>query len=193
MNKHIFVIGGGHSLSGFDFSLLDGLETIGCNGSAKTANTKYVCSMDRLWINCNKDVLQEYGDRAHMAIEDKYGLPARVNRYTKEYNKPFTHDKKYLSGKHSGHAAFNLAYHMGGTHIHLLGIDLVSKGHWHGGYGKELQNVGQMKAWARITDQATKYIKGVKVIDWSIDGALSAYEKRNINELSEYLRLQIRR
>lgn len=191
MPYEIFIIGGAPSLKEFDFSLLHGLETIGCNAAAEQSSSKYVCSMDRLWIRTNQDVLEKYSENAHIACCDKTPRPESANVYKKDHSSVLSLKANYLAGKHSGHAAMNLAFLMGADIIHLLGIELNVTGHWHGGYGNSsLQRLNIMRQWAQYTDRAINKIKGrgVNVINWSLTSGLKNAEKRGIDELPNYLR-----
>lgn len=184
----IFILGGGKSLSGFDNRILSNLEVIGCNKSAFVGRTKYLCSIDGTFLIREADKVRSFGKNAHIAPKD-CAMFTQCTCYLKTNQGHMSEREGYITGKHSGHGAMNVAYFMGAKVIHLLGIDLNHAGHWHGGYGYHAQVVSRMKEWARLTDQAAGFFeqKGIRVINWSLGSELQAYEKRDITNLEAYL------
>lgn len=190
MNE-VFIIGGGPSCRHFDFSLLSKKETIGCNNSAKAADTKYLFSMDRTWINYYSQDVLNYADRAHLSIchsvyREKF---PQAHIYTRTRQGLISMDKDYIHGGNSGHGAINLAVQMGFTTIHLLGFDFSELGHWHGGYTFGSQKSQWMMRWAEDIDKCKPILDNmdVEVINWNLNSGLQAYQKKDINLLKEYL------
>lgn len=191
LKTSFFIVGGGPSLNGFDFLLLNGLETIGCNKVAWVVNTKYIHSLDRFFISQERGNIAKLGERAHIACDEKYYIPG-CTHYKRDHNSIFSKKPEYIAGKNTGHGAVNLAAHMGAEVVHLLGIDMNANGHWHDGYPWGFQKHQQMRAWAKFFDDISPKLssRGIRVINWSKDSGVSAYEKRDIAELPEYLHSQ---
>jgi hypothetical protein len=192
MNE-VFVIGGGPSCKNLDFSLLAGKETIGCNDAAIHSNSKYLFSLDRTWINRREETWRSYGDRAHLGLTPIADMGEAVI-YDRIRDAKFSLQDKVITGTNSGHGAFNLAVKWKPDIIHLLGFDFVDLGHWHDGYnwGKQLNR--WMLNWAEAIDQNAQMIKGlgIHVINWNLNSGLQNYEKRDIDDLPDYVRLSER-
>lgn len=188
-----FIIGGGPSCKGFDWSLLSGLETLGCNNSAKAAGTKYLVSSDHTWINRYQDVVLEYGDRAHVAPSVLKPI-GNANIYNRNRTQTICVEPGFIAGCNSGHSAINAAFHLADKTVqntfHLLGFDFNELGHWHGGYnfGKQLSR--WMDNWAEEIDRCKPVLDRhqIDVICWNVKSGLKAYDKKPIETLPEYLK-----
>lgn len=182
-DSEVFIIGGGPSCSGFDFKLLQDYETIGCNDAAYYAGTKYLVSIDRTYINNREEFIKGYGDCAHLSL-NKYEIE-HAHIYEKRRTGIFYDTPGVVAGVNSGHAAINIAYHMGYRRINLLGYDFVDLGHWHDGYNWGRQTKQWMRKWAEDIDKMKPFldIYEIRVINWNLKSGLMAYEKRDINDL----------
>jgi len=131
----VFIIGGGHSLHQFDWPLLHGEHTIGCNDAYKLGER--VCKVclfgDGSWYKHHRDDLSRF---ANPVFTNVTGL-----RKAKDLWLWFV--KRYGTGLHSdgigwngntGAAAINLAILLGAKRIYLLGFDMQridDKSNWH--------------------------------------------------------------
>jgi len=161
MKNRVFVIGGGSSLKGFDFTKLDREDTICVNKSVFYLNNPtYFITIDATFMNkvdvnefkslkCSKFfVLQKYLPY----IEDKNGV-IKDTRFNFIYdlslfdiiikaNREENFGKMwndFASCSNSGASAIQLAILLGYKKIYLLGMDLCVKGentHFHEGYGQ---------------------------------------------------------
>lgn len=153
MPREVFVVGGGPSLTGFNFHALDGKDTIAINQSLfRLPSAKFFCTMDYTWrlhldeskerehkqtflkhsarkifvVGFAKPRLVVHGDRC---IEDadhrlKYDL-SDFNQvaYCNGYGGVGTTWEDFRVGSESGYAGLQLAVLLGYTKIYLLGFD----------------------------------------------------------------------
>jgi len=132
----VFVIGGGPSLSGFDWTLLKGKHTIGCNVAFKLgADVCNVCFFSDLkWFLVFSHELRAFtGD---VVTHCQRVLP-QINEHP--YLKVLRRAADGLQpdalgfGGNSGCGAVNLAFLLGARRVFLLGFDCKHEAqhHWH--------------------------------------------------------------
>jgi len=139
-----FLVGGGSSLRGFDFSLLKGRNVIGCNDAWHLGEEIVsICLFgDTSWWEKNKQDLKSFKGRvvscAPTCLTLKLDWLWQMKRV-----KDGLHDGDTLGWNQStGAAAMNLAMLLGAHRIYLLGYDLSVQGgkfHWHD-YNKKKLN-----------------------------------------------------
>ena len=128
-----FIVGGGASLKGFDFSQLDGKYTITINHSIfYYPNSKAILFIDRKFIKENnfeaEIFLRKYKGIVFSAFRTKYFLESNRsdNVYSFSLNNTAPQEKYYdglYHSRSSGLAAVNLALIMKARRIYLLGFD----------------------------------------------------------------------
>ena len=135
-----FLIGGGSSLERFDFTLLTGLNVIGCNDAFHLGpEIVRVCVFgDAGWWHRNKWHLEKYAGRIVTNAPSLMHL--RIPNVQKMKRiRDGIHNHDTLGWNYStGALAINLAISLGAVKIYLLGYDLTNvgnKSHWHK-YGK---------------------------------------------------------
>ena len=131
-----FIIGGGASLRKFDFNLLKGRNTIGCNDAFRLGEDiiKACIFGDASWFHRTKFDLLKFKNPIFTCAPSL--MPLQM--------KEIIHLHRCRSGLHPGNgvgwnfstgaAAVNLAINMGARRVFLLGIDLMlvgGKSHWH--------------------------------------------------------------
>jgi len=122
-----YVIGGGPSLKDFDWEMLRGKRTIGCNSAYKLGSD--LCEVlffgDVLWFERNKDdVLRNYKGRIFSSLPNivasnhprLWGLPRK---------KLGAGEQEIGWNGNSGFSAVNLAAIFGARKIYLLGFDMA--------------------------------------------------------------------
>jgi len=156
-----FVIGGGPSLSGFDFTDLNGFDTIAVNKAVefipnptyfvttdysyfmkasltldqikqKTRSTYFIANMSHSYMAYKNNQIVD--TRRHFVYEDLYKYTGVIQAYNKI---PFGDTVENFShGDNSGHCGIQLALLMGYKKIYLLGFDLNNEGqsHFHHSY-----------------------------------------------------------
>ena len=152
--RRCFIIGGGPSLKGFDWSLLDGELVIGINRAFEFYDPSILFSIDTRFYNWLYK--GEYGDAAITKFEASQGVKVWADTGNLHYLDAGENDIHVIpkkgtdgltstikdgvcTGKNSGYAAINLAVVLGCTEIYLLGFDMAGgedgKQVWfHGGH-----------------------------------------------------------
>lgn len=162
MKNSVYIVGGGTSLAGFDFSKLKGREVIAVNQSLYSVpQCRYFITMDYTFLNkthidsfksagCSKifvvnlsaDYLKEinglYIDTRNSIFYDLRNFNIIIKSYyTEGLGLDFRH---FHNGMNSAFCAFQLAVILGYEEINLLGFDFLCRGktHYHDGYGQDL-------------------------------------------------------
>jgi hypothetical protein len=161
-NKEIcFVIGGGPSLNGFDFTNLNGFDTIAVNKAVeyvpnptyfittdysyfikaslpiskiknKVSKSYFIANMSHSYMEIQNN--QVVDKRRNFIYEDLWHYDGVITSY-KEVGFGSSVDE-FCHGNNSGHCAIQLALLLGYKKIYLLGFDLNSEGqtHFHQSY-----------------------------------------------------------
>jgi len=132
----VYIIGGGPSLKDFDWNLLSGKKTIGCNDAYQLGYE--VCKVcvfgDIKWYTSHKGSLASYKGiiyGAEPSLINK-AVDSRI-KLLKRYAKGICTDGVGWNGN-TGMVALNLAILLGASRIYLLGFDMKrTKEHsnWH--------------------------------------------------------------
>jgi len=148
--KRCFIVGGGPSLKGFDWSHLDGELSIGINRAIEYYDPTISFSIDSRWHEWTTNGCLGYNAQQRYATfaGNKVQLCADGHKYP-EYVQvvyPYPNPREISTnlqlgichGDNSGTAAINLAICLGATEIYLLGFDCHVKDgpqeHYHDGY-----------------------------------------------------------
>jgi len=190
--QRCFIIGGGPSLRGFDFSRLKGELVIGINRAYEMIDCTIAFSMDSRYHN--------------WIIHDRLSGQAREKFYNFRGYKVWLNSARYpypkdifllncigsagfswslkdglAGGCNSGYAALNLAVCLGANPIYLLGFDMKGEGNkqswWHDGYpGKQPATVYQkFKTYFEKIAPELKQ-RGIRVINLNPESALKCFE-----------------
>jgi hypothetical protein len=149
-NKTAYVIGGGPSLTGFNWKLLNDKFIIGINRAYEVLpNAQVIYFTDDDWYSQHKEMLIK-----HTGIKIKGSLtPNKLGQDTNIYQFHLTgatgidvNPGCLKHGSNSTYAVLNMLYQWGFKNIYLLGIDLKwkivsengnkgnKKTHWHSGH-----------------------------------------------------------
>lgn len=178
--RSCFIIGGGPSLYGFNFSKLDGCLTIGTNRVFEYFDPTILLAIDERfyrWVNEEK-----YGKLALSKFLAYKGIKVGVR-----INKPHiagTYEVKGLGvsgpilpveqgiyhGNNSGYSAVALALALGAETVYLLGVDMRYDGkmtHFHTGHPEYTQERELVKKCVPVFENLSKSEAGkrVKVIN----------------------------
>ena len=219
-NNICFVVGGGPSLNGFDFSLLNGFDTIAVNKSVEyIPNPTYFVTTDYSYFikaslpieKINQKVNKSYfiANMSHSYMEYKNGYVVDTRRNFKyedlyhydgiieSYNKiGFSSSLVDFShGENSGHCGIQLALLLGYKKIYLLGFDLNKDGltHFHQSY----RQVDQDSFKKRVDNYAdilltslAKYEGSQEIINLSPDSILSKSNHIKTESFNDVLKEQ---
>ena len=201
--KPCVIVGGGPSLSGFDWQLLRGWLTIGINRVYEQFDPTIIFSMDTRFLRW---ILSgEYGQEAteKFAASKAYKtwlctynckLPEEILilRVWKTYSQgfrafPATMREGIGHGNNSGYGALNLAACLGANPIYLLGFDMKyegSKTHWHEGHPvpHRPNTVNQFIKYFPLASIKLKEM-GFEVINLNPDSALHCFPKKPFSEV----------
>jgi len=194
-----FLVGGGPSLEGFDFSQLRGRRTIGVNIAFWKFDPTIIFSMDTRclnWILKGQYEVKYPGLRDQFKASKAYkvwlltyvaSLPEEIfiemvfGDYTAGLAAFTFHSRDGIGhGNNSGYAALNLAVCLGADPIYLLGFDCRHEGektHWHSGHPIPQPDAHLKSFKDRLTAAAPKIKKaGIRVVNLSTKSALDCFE-----------------
>jgi len=159
--KAVYIVGGGPSLRGFDFSKLGSKHTITVNKSVfYTPNPNYFITVDHSFlprvnisqfrsINTSKVFVADFSsgnlqERSGRIVDIKFGISYKLQDFNiivkayKDSGMGYAFDD-FRTGRNSGFCALQLAVILGYKKIYLLGFDLViaESTHFHEGYGMQ--------------------------------------------------------
>ena len=139
--KKCYIIGGGPSLTNFDWSLLEGHFVIAINkNNEKLPNADIIYFTDQDFFFFFKTNLKKHGGKL---LRGTLRLGATKDSDVTEYKLTGptgidTNANCLKHGNNSVHAAINLAlFHLDFDTVYLLGVDMKWKGtqtHWHDGH-----------------------------------------------------------
>ena len=197
-----FVVAGGPSLSGFDFSQLDSYDTIAVNKSVEfIQNPTYFITTDYTFFRkgslpldsirqkCNYTYFAANMAHPNMTFENGLIFDTRGISYTELYKcngvinsevvEGFGEDiNTFATGANSGHCGIQLALALGYKKIYLLGFDLKDNAHthFHQGYsqGDQLSFRSKVSGYANTLISALAQHTGPQeIINLSSDSILS--------------------
>lgn len=206
--KRCFIICGGPSLVGFDFSLIQNEKTIGVNKSFVQYNTTVLYAMDqRMYdsvtypnrkdtknVQLHNQWIGYSGIKVFMRDKGSGHFDPTVYVVDSISEQTISLDisKGIYTGNNSGFGAMMLAIALGSTQIFLLGCDMKidkekKKTHWHDGYNHQ-----QLKTWDNIlpkfieefTHSAGSILKqGISVVNLNRFSSLNCFPKADIRDV----------
>jgi hypothetical protein len=185
--KPCVVVGGGPSLRGFDWKLLDGLNVIGCNFSCP--NPTITISHDANFVRPAprgylEDWLKVPGVHVHVnrQLQDEIDGIVFVNHLT-EYSKDWRFG--LYAGSNCGICAINLADTLRSGCVYLLGFDMRGENglsaNWHHKYSRRSNECVYERFMADITAIEDKI--QVKVINITPRSRLECFERGELQLL----------
>lgn len=185
-HKECYIVGGGPSLTAFDWSNLDDKFVIGINRAyEKKPDLDIIYFTDPDWYDRHKD--------------DILKLPAAKYRGRLQRKPEIVHPDVYeiqlvgevgwsdkwgelYHGINSTYAAIQVAYQLGFKKINLLGIDMKWRGrrtHWHSGHKRIDPEAIFTRMGANLCALAPEAKKrGVEIVNINIDTALTCFPVR---------------
>jgi hypothetical protein len=200
--ERCFIIGGGESLKGFDFSLLNNELTIALNRSFEYLESTIILWMDSQSFYrdlMNGDLGEDVKEKFYWSRSIKVALNIQDVPYPPEIYTINSSGTQVLSpsievglghGGNSGYTALNMAVCLGANPIYLLGFDMKGDGKgnqswFHDGY-KKTQRESVYKRFIENFNFAAPLIKekGIKVINLNPESNLRCFdfgEAKDIN------------
>ena len=188
-----FIIGGGPSLTGFDFTRLKGRRVIAVNRAFEVARfADILFSMDSLYyrwalMRPSHSFSKFKGLKVWL---DTYGFPYQGIHLVKsqgEKGLSWSLRDGLYHGRNSGYAALNLAACLGANPIYLMGFDMAvrdGKTHFHSGYSMAFP-VRKLPIYAERFNQAAPMLKArnINVVNLSPSSALECFPKYAVDEV----------
>lgn len=191
----VFIIAGGPSLDGFDFSKLQGKTCIALNSAYKNIE-QYLTAIfwtDNDWAATHYDDLMNFkGLKFHSRTNGEKFIKENIVGFANstvlnrvgDYG--FTSNVDSVCGNNSGAQILNLVTNLKPYRIVLLGYDMgYSKGktHFHGGYGMSDASVYRDLFIPSINSMAP-FIQqlGVDVVNCNLDSKLFCFRKDNLEK-----------
>ena len=185
--EETYIVGGGSSLKGFDFSRLENKCTIVVNMALKVVPKPNVFLTADSWF-CGHAVRNDFWNKMAyrvMVIAPTHKNYGRAKPYLAHYDEviaPFSYDgdisldpDKFATGRNSGFCAFQYTILKKPKRIYLLGFDFHRHGgdHWHDDYPV---GYNRLKEFAGNFITAIKKLKkiapNIEVISCSSDSLL---------------------
>jgi len=206
--KRCFILCGGPSLEGFDFSQIQSELTIGVNKSFASFSSTICYAMDQRFydsvtfpnrkdsksIELHNQWVSYRGIKVFLKHPGKWTFDPSVY-VVKDIQKrllSFDVEAGIFPGNNSGFGALMLAVALGATKIYLLGCDMKvdkerKRTHFHDGYShqriEKLENVLPKFAeeFVRFSDVIREH--GISVVNLNMDSALDCFPKENIRNI----------
>ncbi len=191
--ERCFLIGGGASLVGFDFSKLEGERTIGINRVCELFEPDILLMADVRLIKWAISTC-EFGQEGRAAFDSQPrkilvgstedGQAPGGVRSIREFNPNGAGDGSYLSPSlyeglalkgNTGIAALNLALCLGATTIYLLGFD-GDNTHFHDGYPIPSVESAPANFRSSFSNVATEARKRAKIVNLSPTSKIDAFD-----------------
>lgn len=201
-DQPLYIIGGGPSIKGFDFSKLEGRK-LGANKSAWFADCDALCTLDQTFVRRCRQEIVDYintGKDAFLVMpstEDGHKPIDGATYIYRHRNQGLSDVSDRIYGTNSGYACLGLAYLMGAKEIALLGFDMknsvyrdgsVDRTHWHESYQwHNHANHRYLSRWGNEFDKSAWQLKeaGACVVNFvGPNGSnLNAFPKRPLEDL----------
>lgn len=191
LGETVYIVGGGPSLNGFDFSTLDDKYTIAVNKSFLSLKnpTAIYWSDYRVFRWYQNEILQ-HQNTLKVTNKPQPDHPAIINLLSTGKHGLEKDPHGVRDGGNSGYAAINLAYHLGAKKIILLGFDMKTiegKSHYHEGYevGKKPDNKMYERLMLPSFDSISIALMQakVKVYNASLESEIKCFQKIHLNQI----------
>lgn len=186
-DRPVYIVGGGPSLRGFDFTRLAGRRVLAVNEAlVNLLSVDAVFSLDNNWARHRCSEMSMFRGEKYLAVQEFYWpYVDQSATMLQRIRRPGLSDDPgavHICGT-SGYGALNLAYLKRARQIFLLGFDMAGSGHWHPepGWGGAIP----LEPWAAAFDVAAEQLRtaGVHVVNCSPASTIRAFEKISLEEI----------
>lgn len=190
----VFIVAGGPSLRGFDFTRLDGRNVIAINRAFEYLPKAEVLwwSDARFWRHHRDDIVvhsARWKATGNVGYVPSDFLPSWVVQYHFSGHGGFDENPKNLrTGNNSAFASIHLAAHLGAKIIVLLGVDMrhgpTGETHFHEGHGVMHLEETMTNLMIPYFETLVKPLAalGIQVINASPNSALEVWPRVTIDE-----------
>lgn len=189
-HKECYIVGGGPSLTAFNWDNLNNKFVIAINRAyEKLPNAQIIYFTDPDWWQRHKDAIVEHGAALYRGrINRKPDIVhPKVFEFQLLAEQGWSDDWGYLyHGINSTYAAVQVAYQLGFKKINLLGVDMKWRGkrtHWHSGHKRiDPQLIFQrfMHNFNNMVPELKK--RNIEVININYDTALKCFPVKSYKE-----------
>ena len=191
-NSDVYIIGGGPSLSDFNWALLEDVPTIAVNAAFKLGpQVSKVCFFsDEKFFQVWEDELAAYSRYADVVTHCHALLPRGIEWLKSLTRYPLgLHTDGLGFGYNSGCGAVNLALLMGAKRVMLLGFDCKrpddTHSHWHQ-WKFEVSSVESyqnfLQGWNAIAMDLPKVFPGREIINLNPSSAIPYFPKEHVSK-----------
>lgn len=197
----VYIIGGGPSLSGFDFDRIkDKGLLLGVNDAAFNAPCDALFSLDQTWARNRHSQIAEFKGEKILAMPPGYDdtVIKDVTYVVRRRNYGLSKNPDDINGVNSGYGALGVAYLKRAQQIYLLGFDMKDdierkegerdkvKAHWYKSYSWYAKT--NHRAFHKLASAFDDLIPdltgaGISVINASPDSLITAFPKCSLSEL----------
>lgn len=192
LDQDVFIIGGGHSLESFDFSLLEpeDIFTIGCNDAyVRGSDVCNICFFgDHKWWKEHKERLEQFKGAVFTNVpqlqNDKTSWLWIMGRHARGLSAD-----ALGWNKNTGSGAVNLALLLGAKRVFLLGFDMHlsrnGKSNWHANnLDKPNKNVylGFIRGFERLARDLPVKFPGREITNITDNSSLNMFPKIGVKE-----------
>ena len=188
----VFIVGGGSSLKGFDFSRLDGRKVFGINQACVyLPNLTAIYWADQDWAAKNDDTLSRHQCKLRFCgsplfsrenVEDQaFELQGGATMLHISGVDGLDDNINCVRGNNSGSHVINLCINAGASKIVLLGFDMKMR-HWHNDYDLPYTPdvyIGFLDSINSIAKANPK----AEIINCSMESAITSFPKITIDEI----------
>jgi hypothetical protein len=185
--EQCFIVGGGPSLTGFDFERLRGRRIIVINSSYEVVPFADVLLFgDDRWWHWRRDHARQFEG---LIVTCGGILDFRLKRMRAAKPEGPTEDRQALAFRNTSlTAAMNLALHFGVSRMVLLGIDMKAAADGRTHHHKPHPHPSREGCWDRQMKDIVTFVeplarRGVEVINANPDSRLALWPKHDIGEL----------
>ena len=192
--EDVYIIGGGPSLSGFQWERLRYKNTIGCNAAFRLGVDicKVVIFSDLKWYHEFKEELAQFKGDVFTHCDSLHAEPVEwLKTYRRE--KRGLHKSALCFGGNTGCGAVNLALIMGARRVFLMGFDCTppvnDKSHWHN-WRIERPNLAVypkfIEGWSSVHATLGSVFPGTQIINLNPDSGIPFFPKESLAAHFEY-------
>jgi hypothetical protein len=187
--RRIWIVGGGPSLKGFDFSILRSQFILTVNDACFALPwAAGVVSIDRTWICERARQAGLFAGQKFLGTREGMEHPAARWMFRSEPGLSEHWGVMHAVGT-SGYAALNVAILLGARFVGLLGFDYTQPGrHWFPNYPWPSGAYAQFDQWAAGFDSTIPHLRQRRaaVVNFSPDSAITAFERRPLEDICEF-------
>lgn len=185
--RRVWIVGGGPSLKGFDFSVLRSSYVLAVNDACFALRwAAGVVSIDRTWISQRARELVFFAGRKFLGTREGLEHPAASWLMKSEPGLSEQWGVMHAVGT-SGYAALNIAYLIGARFVGLLGFDYAQPGkHWFPNYAWPSGSAALFDPHGFDSTLPQFHRRGVRVLNFSPDSAVTAFERRPLEDVCDF-------